>query len=752
MSAIGTARFKDSQVFLAYLKGWDLETSKAFVKKVKALLEKEERTLKGLNAFIYSCFCAFFTVRSWASHPYEESEEYKWPSLWENSMARLSTFIEFAEDQGQTINVAKWVKGEYAYLYMGNVRKGFVIPDPEKHLEFTPARDYSSITPAQLRGELNTPSTVARLSMVPVAAEQSLTMSDVRQNINATEDELRRLAVEMDNVKNAKKGKLAELQAQIEAMKADLEARKSKLMAELKEKKKEMQEMKEQLEDQLYLVESQLYNILCYTGEVIAFSRIRTGNPAPITEPIVVHQKLRFLDEDLGRITSLYGLQWDRINLFEDFLKHSPVALETFAPNERCISLVRLSRTGKEIGSSTRFPFSNLLQEYEYYHGQTVGIIIRNGENLYLGWTDEEKVHIEDDLIISKVVTEVVPEKKDRYWSRLDEERHIKEEKANRRKLLDGILSRSFVYNILQGVVDNSDILPLPDGVKLNRQSEHVIYAVADRWLEDNRFGSFNDILDRVNKVVKEGHTVLTVQRLIPERMRNWGSNSYCGERKWENVRGRGERNRTHDCEVKDCTIYPINLVEYDAPIKMVKYIWVDEEGQEHEKISRAIDLEYSLNYREDLSKRRIIEHIDSEPVPHYFVSVEKGDAYWRSKSDRPARANFELYSGEYINLTFLNSVWLEWVITNKKLGGWNIKGTKVIYAQAIIYLNHALDFIRKREVEEKTVIDAVDPTICANDPNWPLRLSEWKMEKGVSNITPYQAKRFATAYNDSKE
>ena len=34
----------------------------------------------------------------------------------------------------------------------------------------------------------------------------------------------------------------------------------------------------------------------------------------------------------------------------------------------------------------------------------------------------------------------------------------------------------------------------------------------------------------------------------------------------------------------------------------------------------------------------------------------------------------------------------------------------------------------------------------------WPLRLSEWKLEKGVRQITPYQAKRFAKYYRRKDE
>lgn len=52
---------------------------------------------------------------------------------------------------------------------------------------------------------------------------------------------------------------------------------------------------------------------------------------------------------------------------------------------------------------------------------------------------------------------------------------------------------------------------------------------------------------------------------------------------------------------------------------------------------------------------------------------------------------------------------------------------------------------MRKREAQGKELLDAVDTGIC-KDPDWPVQLSEWKLEKGVRNLTVFQAKRFATA------
>lgn len=150
------------------------------------------------------------------------------------------------------------------------------------------------------------------------------------------------------------------------------------------------------------------------------------------------------------------------------------------------------------------------------------------------------------------------------------------------------------------------------------------------------------------------------------------------------------------------------------------------------------------------MSEVRNLEYHTEPGRRHVFVSVEK-EENWRRNGvpyERQPRSNFELYEDEYINLTYMNSVWLSWVITQKKLGGWCIGGKEVDYAYAIKYLKTAMDFIRDREKGEKTLIDAVDPTVC-RDPEWPLKLSEWKLEKGVRSVTPYQAKRFAKAYQN---
>lgn len=61
------------------------------------------------------------------------------------------------------------------------------------------------------------------------------------------------------------------------------------------------------------------------------------------------------------------------------------------------------------------------------------------------------------------------------------------------------------------------------------------------------------------------------------------------------------------------------------------------------------------------------------------------------------------------------------------------------------------LEYVRKREAGEKLMIGCVDPAVYA-DPDWPLKLSEWKMKYKVHNMTPYQTKRFVKWIHTEKE
>lgn len=733
MNALKIAKIHNFDRYISFYSDLSLEEAEELCYKFKAVVEKKPSSLHSQIDYFFGIQGGYLSDRRWAV----------WSEQLTEKVNRLRQFVSFSEEFEQPLYVGAWYDENFAFLHMGNPEKGIIICHPEKYIDLIAPKDYSNITPAELRESLSAPRATDAREIIPVDAENSLTTQNLQSALTFNDNEISSLKQTMDDVRHAKTGELAELKAQIETMQNKLREKQEKLMAELSEKKREMEETKYRLEGQIYLLDSQIYAIRCYAGEVVTFAQIRKGEKAPVSEPIIVHQKLRFLDEELGRLASLYNIQWDEIPMFEQFLRHSPLALDTFAPNKRCVMLVRLSRTGKHLSRNDDAPYANLIDAYDYYHGKTVGIIIRNGENLWLGWTDEKRVHIDDDLILSQAIeVDTAPDEEKKFRFESEKEAFEAKQREQRKKILDGLVSRTFIYNILQGIVDKTDILPLPSGVKLSTQSKYVKYAVADAWIADSKYGSFTKIVERCNQNIAMGDMLLTCQHLTPEYDQGSGRTAYAEiNRTWHNSRGRGERNRTHDCHVDDCTIYKANLVEYDPPVAMVRYKVINTDTT----FKGPFVIEAELYTPERFQNSEILEKYETDPVRHVFVSVEKTDTwyYGRSLSTKPARANFEVYSDEIINLTYMNSCWLEWVINSKELGHWSIGGSQVDFAYAIRYLKKAMDHIKARELEEKKLLDAVDPSICAN-PEWQVQLSEWKIEKKVRVLTPYQAKRFA--------
>lgn len=771
MKLSDTAKFKDIDGLLEAVKKWNKEDGIAFIKRVDNALRDarvgvyREHPLRDTDEDIFRAADEMWRAYCYANYTEEQNARGTWEAIQNKALLRIHNFYFYGETQ--PLCIGKWIDGEFAFLHMGNPKKGIVIPDPEKYLLRVHGTDYSEVSPANLSAALSAPDTPVAPLLSAKDGFNNLTPKSLADEQKDLEAQMSDLRSEVDRVKEAKTGELAQMKAEIEKMQLALQEKQRALMAELDAKKAEMEEKMEQLSNQIYLLDSQIYSILCYNGKVVKFIKLLEGKNAPDTEPLIIYQKLRFLDEELGKLASLYTIQWNNTDMFEDLLRYNPIARDTFAPNPRCVQLIRLSRTGKIFGrvqTDDGLP-TNMLEEYDYYHGNTVGIIIRNGENIYLGWTDEDRVHIQDDLLVdfSRTVTMPAEDPEKRPWYRTEEEEK-KLQKAAAKQFVDGYISRQFVFNILQGIVDHSNMLPLPKGVTLAKQSEYVVYSMADGALEDNRFGDFADIIERCNADPRVGDMLLTVQGLVPEQYSH--TSKY---KSWHNPRGRGDANRTHDASAHDCTLYPLNHIDIDPPVKKLCYkdkrsigCWAELDRYLLETPRQYDVARWSDRYRDmtdeelkaasveipdvDGRLRRVLLpepgatdlHIkETEPKNHIFISVRAS-----SWNDTDSRVNFELYSKEYINLTFMNSIWLEYTVSSQKLGGWSIGGTPVNFAHGIRYLKTALEYVRKREDEEKALIDAIDPEIC-KDSNWPLALTEWKMEKRVHTMTPYQAKRF---------
>lgn len=523
---------------------------------------------------------------------------------------------------------------------------------PTEFLEILNFKNYDHLTTAELR-QLN----VETSAIVP--ASDAISVNTINSKVEENKSALEDLKKSMEDVKNARTDELAALQAEIDKKMAELEAEKERRLQILLKKQEEMEKVKENLEKQLFLLSTEIYGIRCFMGETIDFLQLCSGKNANIDEPIVFYSKVRYLDNELGKMASIYDVDWSSHELFEHFLQNRKDCIETFCPNPKSICIIQVSQTGVVYGTGV---IQNVLEAYKVYHGSRIGILIRNGDNLYIGWTDDEMINLQKSSNVF-------------YSPGIIKDESVQSDSKEQ------FASRYFIYSLLQGVLENTKMLEIPekDTFFRTQSSKYIVFSSADGWITDNRFGDFSDILDKANVQHRVGDKLLMVKGLSDGN--RYSQNYHC-------QRQHGELERTRDCHVENGNIYKLNLIE------------------------------------------------ETEYGPEYYISVKKE---W---SRCGATSNFAIEKDEFINLTFMNSVWLKYTIINQKIGLF-VDNNMLSYAQLVKYLKIALDFVVKREESEFTLISEYF-TGLSEVSDWQIILSEWKLEKNIHEITEYQAKRFA--------
>lgn len=665
-------------------------------------------------------------------------------------------------------------------LYLDPQNRFAVIcgPDPDltwlipyKYLSIEMFKDYSEMPLTEMRaiGENSNP--------LSPASMDDTSASEICFGIEEKREEIRK-----------NKEKIEALEAQ---KKAELEEYRLQLEAKYKEKSDMLQAMKDNLDaqvealnKQLYMIESEIYAIRCITGEVVNFTRLTEGRSADVNVPVVINQKLRFLDEELGKWLAIYEFEGstEENGMFENVLKNRAELRDLFCPGEKAVSFVKISRTG--IGYTSSDTFANLLDTYKKYHGATIAILVKDGENLYIGWTDQGKIALSEDNVFFAPQKESISQETDHATSSTQEE----------------MLSRVFIFSVLQGLINDNKLIHLPEKVSVTKPNPYVVFSLADAWIEDNTYGSWEDILNSSgNENLRKGDMVLTTQRITRDDAGFYGGRSTVGDA-YNNDRGRGEKNRTHDVSISDCTVYPINLVDKDECYNLyyLDYPYAAIEHKYNERPHKNGGITYEIRYEyielqgppvltkgadvfengihsiygkiteeniQDFAKwqesyyhedsihceishkkcfRREFyraDHIATEE--HYFISEEKADSGYDWRLDRTvkkAHANMEVYKGEFLDLTYLDSVRLKYAIVNRKVNNWCIGHRQVDYAMALKYLNKALEYLIVREKTEKDLLLKYADQL---PENWPVLLSSWRHEKGYHSLTETRAKAF---------
>ena len=637
---------------------------------------------------------------------------------------------------------------------------------PTELVECHPYRDLEHEPIGSLRAIAGTTDSGMN-AIVPAAG---ITRAGMKEEIQSVQEQIDQKKQEISDLEE-------EQRKEIEKIKRQIMARYQKQFDMINEKKAEMEQMIDRLEKQLFVLDTELYSIRCFMGETVQFAQLRRGHYADVKTPVVLYQKIRYLDEEMGKFLAVYDFDAEDKRLFEEVLQHRDDLFSLFAPPEKSISLIRISRNCVQYGSNPAV--ANMLTEYKSLHGVQIGILVRDGENLWIGWTEHNRIHISEDAFLNPKtdVTTV--------------------EDSGPASTKEEIASRYFIFSILQGVIHNNKMLRLPEGTSVFQKSAYVVFSMADGWLEDNRFGTFSEIVKRTDQPLQVGDMVLTTLRITRDDRyagRYGGVSTYLEP--WHNDRGRGDRNRTHDASIPDKTILPINVIDrevsysliYDEYRCTVEHVPTDKENiytyktkRTSEKIREGTDPfivwngfydnrkseEYDLRgftdqeiYEWYLSRARKYgnqygdtDQIDpmnetaSYKVPkgirrnftrfHYYLSAEKEGGRWTGKK---SYANMEIEEGEYLNLTYLNSVYVLYAIQNRKIGGWTIGGKTMDYANSIEYLNIALEYLREREKKEAEMLGKYMDFY----PDWQVDVSEWRLQKGYHRLTDARAKKFA--------
>lgn len=629
----------------------------------------------------------------------------------------------------------------------------------------------------------------AQTTLPAIFQNEDLCRNDLTSIIDTKKQEIQN---KQDELKNLQKEKAAE----IERMKQEIEAKYADTISLINKKKEELESKKAELEGQLFIYDTELYAIRCYWGETVTFVPLRKGKHADVEDYVVLYQKIRFLNEELGRYAAIYDLDGSKYSkhTFEELLKVRDDFMNMFAPGPKSISLVKISKDGTiRCQSDIR---NNMLSEYELLHGNTIAILIRDGENLYIGWTDDDKVQVKDENMFLKPETKEIAN---------EDEKNI----HNSQK--EEIAGRYFIFAILQGIVDQGKILKLPKIGSIMKSNPYVIYSMADGWLEDDRFGTLEDILKRTNhEVMKKGDTILTLMRITRDD-NGYGYGWRGGV--WNNNRGRGEANRTHDVSLKDFKFYKINKVDkteyYDVfmrkypldiefetietpirpnitnighVIKKSTCLWDEMELEKKEiRVLNNRLIGFTLDDEHDPTIKQVMERenaaSDTEALkkflPKNYRFETKDETYYDSRSDSMkgyhqsldhvansateyqyfiserkkytvnSTANMEIREGEYLDMTYLNSVLIRYVIRTKKVGNVYIGGTKIQFADIIPYLNKALEFLEEREKTEAALLrlhmDLYE--------NWQVDVSRWRLEHHYHELTETRAKKFAKEF-----
>lgn len=411
--------------------------------------------------------------------------------------------------------------------------------------------------------------------------------NDVFGLLNCNSD-ITKHKTEIKEIKEKTESEIKELNAQLEKIQLDIE-----------NKKKMLEEKIDQLKDKIFIINSRLLKFKTLFGQTFEIYHLRKGEKSSKDIPLIIYQKFRFLDEEMIRMSNMEYENWcvnyDNIN---EFFSKNDYAFNTFCPVDKCITVFR---NCSERYASLKDVYGKLLEEIEFWRANQIGILIRDGENLYLIWVDEE-ITIKNNLFMSN--QQITND--DTIDLSLGLRRYETVVYRNRELLLliINILVLKEKLIELQNIDEKTDIL----------NCSSIIFSSADNFINDNRFPSLSDFIR--NSDVRKNDLIFTLKYINGERWDSWlgryTDKSY------------GYYNRGYGSSIDYSSVIPISIKENDRYyVKAITKKW---SRRKQDYNTRGVNIEI---YKEefiplkDLTLEMVNYWIDSKNVGNYkYVDV----------------------------------------------------------------------------------------------------------------------------------
>jgi hypothetical protein len=127
-------------------------------------------------------------------------------------------------------------------------------------------------------------------------------------------------------------------------------------------------------------IESRIFNVELYAGLSEEVVQIADGEPAYLTEKIVLFQRRAYMDEECLADYEVGGMDFKKIEEFDRWLK-KPSNVNRILPFPRCIIAFKVRRKDKARSGWTYDDFVRI--QYEKEMDNMTFLYIRNGERLY---------------------------------------------------------------------------------------------------------------------------------------------------------------------------------------------------------------------------------------------------------------------------------------------------------------------------------------------------------------------------------